>query len=507
MDIKRRGNRNPTVPKASVPLSFQKFLFSAARVVFVAFLLAFGAKYYLFLQSSVSQADDPVYRLLGRDTLTTPRRVAAIRAAISARYHDAVAKHEYGGVEGTDWVWKPLDRADLSQGRYRHYQGNTWNPQGLWKEFRELGGHPHVGALDAAGHGGYRHDETALRRNPPEFTYDVSPGWHGVEHGPYARIRTERDACDYYNNLTVQQEKEGRIRVDPQYKDHLGEAGLEMVAERVRVAPHGGEGTRPVRIFCAVYTMETFHHRLDSIRETWAPKCDGFMVASNKTDTTRNTVNIPHFGPEHYNSVWMKVRSIWSYIYKTYYDDYDFFYLGGDDYYLIVENLRTYLSSREIHYAGGGDGWPIPLYLGHRIYELAGGDRWQSNHGGAGYVLNRASLAVLVELAFDLEYCEPYKIRHFEDKKIGGCLRNFTIAPHDTKDRHGHERFHIFAPQQVAAENLGSTHDWYVRHAQRGVYEFGKEAASPESIAFHYVQPRLMKQIHTALYGMCPEME
>lgn len=33
-------------------------------------------------------------------------------------------------------------------------------------------------------------------------------------------------------------------------------------------------------------------------------KCDGFMVASTKTDKTLGTVNIPHEGPEEYNNIW-----------------------------------------------------------------------------------------------------------------------------------------------------------------------------------------------------------
>jgi hypothetical protein len=49
-------------------------------------------------------------------------------------------------------------------------------------------------------------------------------------------------------------------------------------------------------------------------------KCDGFMVASTKTDKALGTVNIPHEGPEEYNNIWQKVRAMWSYIYDNYYE-------------------------------------------------------------------------------------------------------------------------------------------------------------------------------------------
>ena len=49
------------------------------------------------------------------------------------------------------------------------------------------------------------------------------------------------------------------------------------------------------------------------------------MVASNKTDRALGTVDIPHEGPEEYNNIWQKVRSMWSYIYDNYYEKYDWY--------------------------------------------------------------------------------------------------------------------------------------------------------------------------------------
>uniref|UniRef100_A0A6U5DAC2 Hexosyltransferase n=1 Tax=Corethron hystrix TaxID=216773 RepID=A0A6U5DAC2_9STRA len=477
----KAGHRHHFIMKSILFPFFAIFSFILCRFQYVRF----------------RQSQDVVYKLLGYDTLFTPARVAKIRAAISRRYHEALENGEYGGTEGLDWVWQPLDQNDSSKGRYKQYIGNTWNPSGLLDEFRFLGAHPHAGALDELGWGGYVHDEKELRRKPPVFDFNIDK-YYSSQSGKSA-------ACDYFNNITYSRNLKRYVH-DNLGNDYLGTGGYRMLTEQVKISKSHYKRNKEVRIFCAIYTIEEYHYRLKPIRETWGAKCDGFMAASTKTDTSLNAVNIPHFGPESYNSIWQKVRSIWSYIYKTYYDDYDFFYLGGDDYYLIVENLRDYLSSSEILYAGGGKGWPIPLYLGHRIHELQGGNKWQSNHGGAGYILNRAALAVLVELAFDLEYCEPYKMKHFEDKKVGGCLRNFTVTPYDTKDANKLERFHIISPQQLASGKLGQLMNWFKKTAHRNEnYVFGFDTASPASISFHYVQPRLMKQIHTVLYGMCPK--
>ena len=53
-------------------------------------------------------------------------------------------------------------------------------------------------------------------------------------------------------------------------------------------------------------------------------------------------------GEESYDNMWQKSRSIWKHIAAHYLDQFDFFLLGGDDMFYIVENLRAYLNSQEI---------------------------------------------------------------------------------------------------------------------------------------------------------------
>jgi hypothetical protein len=152
--------------------------------------------------------------------------------------------------------------------------------------------HPHKGAVDANGQPGYIHDETALRKSPESFdTVD-----------PMALKESCLKRDNTYNML-----KE-KVYVDMEY-----DASMQ-----------GKEASRP-KIFCLVYTISSFHERIHNIRKTWGPKCDGFMVGSNLTDTALGTVNIVHDGPEEYNNIWQKVRSMWSYIYDNYYEKYDWF--------------------------------------------------------------------------------------------------------------------------------------------------------------------------------------
>ena len=82
------------------------------------------------------------------------------------------------------------------------------------------------------------------------------------------------------------------------------------------------------------------------------------------------------------------------YVHDNYLDDYDYFWLGGDDFYLIVENLVNYLAS--IHKPDSED----PLLLGHQI------PRGNTNFcgGGPGYVLNKMAVKKLIKEALPTCY-------------------------------------------------------------------------------------------------------
>lgn len=54
---------------------------------------------------------------------------------------------------------------------------------------------------------------------------------------------------------------------------------------------------------------------------------------------------IKHEGPEEWDNMWQKSRAIWKYIDRHYKDEFDWFVLGGDDIFLIVENLRKVCST------------------------------------------------------------------------------------------------------------------------------------------------------------------
>jgi len=264
------------------------------------------------------------------------------------------------------------------------------------------------------------------------------------------------------------------------------------ILDRIQVYPDA-ENEKP-KLFCAAYTIKKNHKtQIKSIKHTWGSRCDGFVVFSDQDDFIVPSVSVPHDGPEEYNNIWQKIRSIWKYIYHHYKDDFEWFYIGGDDVYLIVDNLRKYLISDEIVKAGK-DG-TVPLFLGRR-FKLANNDLF--NSGGAGYILNRVGLEYLVK-SLDQPFCRPNLKTFAEDVQVATCLRYHGIHPYDTQDDWGRERFLPFSPgQHLRYKVPPKTPDWYAKYTLG--LKTGYDCCSQDTISFHYIKVDLMYKVHSLLY-------
>ena len=104
-----------------------------------------------------------------------------------------------------------------------------------------------------------------------------------------------------------------------------------------------------VRVFCGIYTMQKNHDtNVKATRANWAKRCDGFLAFSTDADDGLNAVKIEHEGDEAYDNMWQKSRSIWKYIATHLADSFDYFLLGGDDMFYVVDNLRLFLASQQV---------------------------------------------------------------------------------------------------------------------------------------------------------------
>lgn len=135
--------------------------------------------------------------------------------------------------------------------------------------------------------------------------------------------------------------------------------------ESLRVAQDSQMG-QP-RLLCLSYTISTAHDgAVKRVRQTWGRRCDGYLAMSNLTDPNVPSVDIKHRGPEAYDNMWQKTRSIWLYVHAHHAKQYDYFVIGGDDLFILVENMRLYLRSEEIVNATANG--TKPIYLGRRFH-------------------------------------------------------------------------------------------------------------------------------------------
>jgi hypothetical protein len=269
------------------------------------------------------------------------------------------------------------------------------------------------------------------------------------------------------------------------------------------------------RILCAVYTTAASHNRIAAIVDTWGWKCDGFLAASTVTNVSLGTVDLPHAGPENYGNMWQKTRSMLAFLHDTSLPDFDYFYIAGDDTYLIVENLRFYLDTLTAN-----ETEPRPFYLGSTIHYQ--GETYVV--GGSGYVLNRVALHRLVEEALPL--CWTNVQTSAEDKAVGICLGSIGIHPMDTADALGRQRFLPLHPHWVATMNpyrrtqympgrpywTALYQHWSANAADAATTaghgpprRHGLDVVSRHAIAFHHIKgPVSMRRLHAILYEACP---
>ena len=262
------------------------------------------------------------------------------------------------------------------------------------------------------------------------------------------------------------------------------------------------------KVFCGIFSTEKNHQvQIKALKETWASQCTGFLVFSTVTDPTIPSVYVPHIGEESYRNMWQKIRNIWRYIHKHYRSEYDYFLLGGDDMYVLMNNLYHYLDSDEIENLRAKR---RGVYLG-RVF-INPQTKIAFNSGGSGYVLDAVALETLV-LNLDEPHCNPTESTSEEDTFIAMCLNASMnrIIPYNTSDALDRQRFHHFTPSFYVTYEpqydpiTGQGLDWYT-WMDPFISSFNEPfdaRCARLSVSFHSVYEWLMYAMHDYLFH-CP---
>ena len=215
-------------------------------------------------------------------------------------------------------------------------------------------------------------------------------------------------------------------------------------------------GREDVRVFCAIYTHASPDAivRTDAILETWGRRCDGLLLASTQTLPEHHHVHILHGSrfEGHYSGMWQRVRAILAYLHANFIDDFDYFYICGDDTFGLVDQLKDFVSSvTTTPEQAFTTGFWMPCFPELQRYACTNRDDFYYLGGGSGYALSRGALRKFVEDGA-LDRCRKGHDNSMEDVNVAWCFwHELHVKGHDSRDASGAQRFHQLSALQQAS--------------------------------------------------------
>ncbi|CAL1532604.1 unnamed protein product, partial [Lymnaea stagnalis] len=165
---------------------------------------------------------------------------------------------------------------------------------------------------------------------------------------------------------------------------------------------------------------------------TWTKRCNVVVFISSDRNDSFPTVGVnASEGREHLTA---KTMQGFKYLYDRHLDDADWFLKADDDTYVIMENLRYFLS---------GESTEKPVFFGQRLRYVV--KRGYAN-GGAGYVISKEALRRYgLRGSQNVSLCKS--VKEAEDVDFGLCLQNLGVILKSGLDSQNRTRFLGVTPE------------------------------------------------------------
>lgn len=203
-----------------------------------------------------------------------------------------------------------------------------------------------------------------------------------------------------------------------------------------------------VRVLCWVMTSPENHKtRAIHVQGTWGKRCDKLLFVSEQSDKSLPVlkVSVKH-GREHLTA---KTMTAFDHIFEHHFNEADWFLKADDDTYVVVENLKYFLSSQNSSDA---------VFFGHHFKTIVKQGYFS---GGGGYVLSKEALR-----RFGLRQKGSCRSDFgVEDAEMGRCMEVLGVRTGDSRDKLGRSRFHCFNPD---AHIRGAYPNWYYNYDKYG---------------------------------------
>ncbi|XP_060601650.1 glycoprotein-N-acetylgalactosamine 3-beta-galactosyltransferase 1-like, partial [Ruditapes philippinarum] len=242
---------------------------------------------------------------------------------------------------------------------------------------------------------------------------------------------------------------------------------------------------RKIRVLCFVLTTHvSLTLKAEHVRRTWGHKCNKLLFFSSKTDDTFPAIGLDT--EEGYLKLSGKTLHALTYIFQNHFNDAEWFLKADDDTFVILENLRYFLSDKDPN---------TPVFFGHRFKTIL---KQGFTSGGAGYVLSKEALSLYGKYGQDPKLCNTSYAA--EDVDFGACMQSIGVRLGNSTDKYGRSRFHCFHPE---AHVIGQYPSWYKPYDANGA-KMGEESMSDYAVSFHYVPPQDMYLFHYLIYHLHP---
>ncbi|OWF45402.1 glycoprotein-N-acetylgalactosamine 3-beta-galactosyltransferase 1-like [Mizuhopecten yessoensis] len=214
---------------------------------------------------------------------------------------------------------------------------------------------------------------------------------------------------------------------------------------------------KQITVFCVILAKTVdLPKKSTAIHKTWAKRCTQVVFLAHGAIDSYNFPIVEVGSPEQFSFYRKKIQSVISLIMKEYIEQCDWFLIATDETYVIMENLRHFLSTKD----------PTSPVLYGRVNPFKGvefkkiGLPWQFNIKNMGFVMSKEAVRRVSAIDYKQISCDgPVSGDAYEDL----CMDVAGVIVGSTKDTDGREMFNCVPPEHLSLiyfhehEEVGAT--------------------------------------------------
>ncbi|XP_059488230.1 glycoprotein-N-acetylgalactosamine 3-beta-galactosyltransferase 1-like [Neocloeon triangulifer] len=279
---------------------------------------------------------------------------------------------------------------------------------------------------------------------------------------------------------TVQEAFEMKLDLNSTFVHELLKGSEEVAARRL---------AQEIRIICLVHTMPHNHNdRAAHVRDTWGRHCNNIHFISSKRDPTLPTTDVDI--PPNRELEWAKMESSFDFLLKQRIKDFEWVVKADHATYVVVENLRTMLSSYSYND-------PIYFELNYEINKTITG----SNN--AAYVLSKEAIKKLVINGYNGDKPECKGVNN-KIARIGDCFKALGFKEETPVDELNRRRCLPFDRDNSLRDLESLKGEWWKDDYVYWPMNAGLNCCSSEPISFHLVKPTYLYMLEYLIYHVRP---